>query len=124
MTSVGVNIKKGSLTQLANVTPVTKANVFSSALPAAEASLITSVTATDEGFFRISVSISVVGTLRGVITRGTDTIVTDLNGALPLVASTLYTWDIPVSKNDVFNLRYSATSGTLQKCDVWFVPGV
>ena len=110
--------------------PVPRANVVNTALPAAEASLISAdLVAISNSFpktvastystyqvstFRVYVCISVAGILRVARTLLVGGVmVEDLNGGAALVPSVAYMFEIEVRAGDKINLRYSVTTGTI-----------
>lgn len=107
----------------ADIQPSSKGSLFDSALPAAEASLLTDVSVTASGTMRVTIQVTVAGILRAAITRSATTKTLNLNENVALVASALYTFDIPVKSGDTFNLRYSVTTGTIDFCEVQFIKG-
>ena len=107
----------------ADIQPLTKGSLFDSALPSAEAAWLTDISITASGTMRVTVQASIAGILRVVITRSATTKTLNLNENTSLVASALYTFDVPVKSGDTFNLRYSTTTGTIDFCEVQFIKG-
>jgi hypothetical protein len=96
---------------IAESVATTKAAVFNTALPAAEASLLTTgLTPTNAtSYFQISVAIATAGVFRVSITRSGTTIVMDMWQGANLQANSLYTFPLAVRTGDTVNFRYSAT---------------
>lgn len=119
-----VNVDVATLTLPIGMQPTTQGSIFNSALPAAEASwFATNISITESGIMRITVQVSVTGNLRMAITRSGTTIALKLNENTALIASALYTFDVPVKALDAMNLRYSVTTGTIDYCEVQFIKG-
>lgn len=96
-------------------------SIFNTALPSAESSLFNSdVIITDNGTIRITFQASVAGILRVAITRSGSTKILSLNRSTDLIASSTYSFDIPVKLSDAVNIRYSNTGGTTDYCEVQF----
>jgi hypothetical protein len=95
-------------------TPISKANIFNTALPAAEASLVgANMPCTmDPGYLLIYFHSSLAGILRFARTRAGATVVEDLNGGGALTAASGYAFSVPWRHGDEGNLRYSVTGGT------------
>lgn len=120
----GVNVEVATLTLPVGMQPVTQGSIFNTALPAAEAGwFANSITITESGVMRITVQVSIIGLLRIAITRSGTTIALRLNENVSLIASALYTFDVPVKALDTMNLRYSTTTGTIDYCEIQFIKG-
>lgn len=119
----GVDVTVAEITSLADIKPNTKGSLFNSALPAAEAAWLTDISITASGTMRVTAQVSIAGVLRAAITRSSTTKTLNLNENTSLVASALYTFDVPVKSGDTFNLRYSTTTGTIDFCECQFFTG-
>ncbi len=95
--------------------PLAKANVFNTALPAAEANLLATdiVPSFDPSSLDFIVAISVAGILRVARTAGGITVVEDLNSGVALVANSAYAFTINWRAGESINFRYSVTTGTI-----------
>ena len=101
--------------------PKSISNIFNIALPSAESSLFSSdITITENGTIRITFQASIAGVLRVTVTRSGSTKILNLNSSTNLVASSTYSFDIPVKSDDIINIRYSTTGGTIDYCEVQF----
>ena len=103
-----------------------KTEAFELPLPSANADLIASaLTPTNPVIpviFRVAIAVSKTGTLSATLTRGGTTIVIQLNGGVALIPDTLYSFDIPVSYGDDFNLQVSVANGTVRTLRVLEIP--
>jgi len=104
-------------TSLAKLIPIAKADLFNTALPAAEANWLgTDITPTNSpSYLRIYVCISVAGVLRVARTNGATTLTEDLNSGVNLTAGAAYMFDVPYRTGDGINIRYSVTTGTINR---------
>jgi len=105
-------------TDLANITkliPIAKAQIFNTALPAAEAAwLVAAITPTNSpSFLRIYVAVAVAGVLRVARTVGGVTVVENLNHGVNLTANDGYSFDVEWRTGDSINFRYSATGANI-----------
>ena len=94
---------------------VTKANVFNTALPTAEANILTTgLTPTNAvSYFQISVSMATAGVFRATITRSAVTVTVDFWQGANLQANALYTFPLAVRTGDTINFKYSATGANI-----------
>ena len=103
-----------------------KTEAFELPLPSANADLIASaLTPTNPAIpviFRVAIAVSKTGTLSATLTRGGTTIAIQLNGGVALIPDTLYSFDIPVSYGDAFNLQLSVANGTVRTLRVLEIP--
>jgi hypothetical protein len=99
------------------IIPVVKADIFNTALPAAEADWLASdITPTSSpSWIRIYVCVSVAGILRIARTIGATTLTEDLNSGNDLVADAAYMFTVPWRTDDSINIRYSVTTGTIKR---------
>ena len=102
---------------LVKLIPIGKAAVFNTALPAAEVGwLATAITPTNSpSYLRIYACVSVSGILRVARTVGGVTITEDLNSGAALAADAAYMFSVPWRTGDSINIRYSVTSGTINR---------
>ncbi|MBA7636864.1 hypothetical protein ES703_44492 [subsurface metagenome] len=105
---------------LANITkliPIAKADLFNTALPAAEANWLGSdITPTNSpSYLRIYACVSVTGILRVARTIGGVPVTEDLNSGADLVADAAYMFTVPWRTGDSINIRYSVTTGTINR---------
>ncbi len=102
---------------LAKVIPVAKADLFNTALPAAEANWLGSdITPTNSpSYLRIYVCVSVTGILRVARTISATTLTEDLNSGTALVAGAAYLFTVPWRSGDGIDIRYSVTTGTINR---------
>ena len=105
------------LANLAKLIPLAKAAIFNTALPAAEANWIgTDITPTNSpSYLRIYACVSVTGILRVARTIGGVTVTEDLNSGTDLVAGAAYMFTVPWRTGDSINIRYSVTTGTINR---------
>jgi len=107
-----------------DIQPSSAGSIFNAALPAVEANWFgADISITAGGTMRIVAQVTIAGILRASITRSAITKSLNLNQNGALSASALYAFDIPVKSGDTFNLRYSATTGTIDYCEVQFIRG-
>ena len=94
-------------------TPVSKANIFNTALPVAEASLIPTDIAPiyDPGYLLVYFWSSVSGILRFARTTAGVTVAEDMNGEVAIPAANGMPFVIPWRAGDSGNFRYSVTTG-------------
>jgi hypothetical protein len=97
--------------------PVAKADIFSGALPTAEADwLATAITPTNSpSYLRIYACVSVAGILRVARAIGGTTVTEDLNSGSNLVANSAYMFTVPWRTGDSINIRYSVSAGTISR---------
>ncbi len=102
---------------LAKLIPIAKAAIFNTALPAAEANWLGSdIEPTNSpSYLRIYACVSVTGILRVARTIGGVTVTEDLNSATALVAGAAYLFTVPWRTGDSINIRYSVTTGTINR---------
>jgi len=102
---------------LAKLIPVAKADLFNTALPAAEAPWLgADITPTNSpSYLRIYACVSVTGILRVARTIGGTTLTEDLNSGTALVADAAYMFTVPWRSGDSINIRYSVTTGTIKR---------
>ena len=102
---------------LAKILPLAKADLFNTALPAAEANWLGSdVEPTNSpSYLRIYACVSVTGILRVARTIGGTTLTEDLNSGTALVAGAAYLFTVPWRTGDSINIRYSVTTGTITR---------
>lgn len=102
---------------LAKLIPIAKAAIFNTALPAAEANWLGSdISPTNSpSYIRIYVCVSVTGILRVVRTVSEVTVTEDLNSGTALVAGAAYLFTVPWRTGDSINIRYSVTTGTINR---------
>ena len=102
---------------LVKLIPIAKAALFNAALPAAEADwLASAITPTNSpSYLRVYVCVSVAGILRIARTIDGVTLVEDLNSGNALVANASYLFDVPWRTGDSVNVRYSVTTGTINR---------
>lgn len=103
---------------------ITKANVFATALPTAEADILTEAIApsADVSYFQISVCMATAGVFRATITRESTTIIVDFWQGANLQANALYTFPLSVREGDTVNFRYSTTGANINLLRVEEVP--
>lgn len=101
----------------AKLIPIAKASLFNQALPAAEASwLTTDITPTNSpSYLRVYVCISVAGVLRVVRTVSGITLKENLNSGNSLTADAAYMFTVPWRAGDAVNICYSVTGGTVKR---------
>lgn len=102
---------------LAKLIPIAKAAIFNTALPGAEANWLGSdITPTNSpSYLRIYACVSVTGILRVARTVGAVTVTEDLNSGTALVAGAAYLFTVPWRSGDGINIRYSVTTGTINR---------
>ncbi len=105
------------LANLAKLIPLAKAAVFNTALPAAEANWLGSdIEPTNSpSYLRIYACVSVTGILRVARTQNATTLTEDLNSGTALVADGAYMFTVPWRTGDSINIRYSVTTGTVNR---------
>jgi len=98
-------------------TPVAKAAVFNTALPAAEAGWLGATIAPTKSpsYINIYVCVSILGILRVARTVGGVTVTENLNAGVNLVAGAAYMFTVPWRTGDSINIRYSTTTGTITR---------
>jgi len=96
---------------------IAKADIFNTALPAAEGDWLgADITPTKSpSYLNIYVSVSILGILRVARTVGGVTVTEDLNSGVNLVAGAAYMFTIPWRTGDSINIRYSTTTGTINR---------
>lgn len=96
---------------------VAKADIFNSALPAAENNWLGADIAPTKSpsYINIYVCISIIGVLRVARTRGGITVTENLNAGVNLVANAGHMFTIPWRIGDTINIRYSTTPGTITR---------
>jgi hypothetical protein len=89
--------------------PITKKNIFNTALPVGGANLWTTdiTPGRAPGVFRIYITPSIAGVLSLARTSGGVTVTELLNAGTALVAGAAYIFSIVVNSNEYINLRYS-----------------
>jgi hypothetical protein len=102
---------------LVKLIPIAKAALFNTALPAAEANWLGSdITPTNSpSYLRIYACVSVAGILRVARTIGGTTLTENLNSGNNLVAGAAYMFTVPWRSGDSINIRYSVTTGTINR---------
>lgn len=105
-----------SLGQIGNVAAIAKASIFNTALPAAEANLLSQdITPTSSpSFLRIYAVFNKAGIMRVARTIGVTTITENLNDSISLKADAAYLFTIEWRYGDSINFRYSVTTGTIK----------
>ncbi len=105
------------LANLGKLVPIAKADLFNTALPAAEANWLGSdITPTNSpSYLRIYACVSVTGILRVARTVGGVPVTEDLNSGTDLVAGAAYMFTVPWRTGDSINIRYSVTTGTINR---------
>ncbi len=102
--------------------PISKANIFNTALPAAEAPLLgvgaDIIPMFDPGYLDIYVTMSIAGIFRVARTVAAATVVENLNSGIALVAGAKYAFSIEWRAGESINFRYSTTAGTINKLQV------
>ncbi|GAI11871.1 unnamed protein product [marine sediment metagenome] len=105
-----------TLRRLTNLIPIAKADIFNTALPAADTDILgAAITPTNSpSWLRIYVAIAVAGKLYLRRTVGGVTVSEDLNSGADLVANSAYCFGpIEWRTGDSLNLRYSATGANI-----------
>lgn len=107
----------GADIDLAKLIPIAKADIFNTALPAAEANWVgTDISPTNSpSYIRVYACVSVTGILRVARTVGGVTVTEDLNSGADLVADAAYMFTVPWRTGDSINIRYSVTTGTINR---------
>jgi hypothetical protein len=102
---------------ISKLIPIAKADLFNTALPAAEANWLGSdIEPTNSpSYLRIYACVSVTGILRVARTIGGVTVTEDLNSGTDLVAGAAYMFDVPWRTGDSVNIGYSVTTGTINR---------
>ena len=102
---------------LAKVIPMAKADIFNTALPAAEADWLgADITPTNSpSYLRIYVCVAAAGVLRVARTTGGTTVTEDLNGGASLTANSAYMFTVPWRSGDRINTRYSVTGANIKR---------
>ncbi|GAI60123.1 unnamed protein product [marine sediment metagenome] len=105
------------LANLTKLIPLAKAAIFNAALLDAEANWLGSdIEPTNSpSYLRIYACVSVTGILR--VARKVDavTVTEDLNSGTALVAGAAYMFTVPWRTGDSINIRYSVTTGTINR---------
>ena len=111
---------------LSRANAIIKDDTFALALPASGNDIFTTpLTPTNSEFpvlFRVYANISKSGTLSATITRGGTTATFQLNDGVALTPDLPYSFDIPISHGDDFNLKYSVANGTIHILRVTEIP--
>jgi hypothetical protein len=97
------------------VTPIAKAAIFNTALPAADNNILgADITPTNSpSYITIYACIAVAGIFRVRRTQGGVTVSENLNGGVNLVANAAYMWTVPWRTGDSINFWYSATGANI-----------
>ncbi len=97
--------------------PIPKADVFNTALPAAEANWLASdiVPTNSPSLLRIYICVSVAGIIRIARTQGVTLLTEDINRGATLVANSAYIFDVLWSRLDRLNVRYSVSGGVIRR---------
>ncbi len=105
------------LAHLSKLIPIAKAAIFNTVLPAAEADWLGSrVEPTNSpSYLRIYACVSVTGVLRVARTIGGVTVTENLNSGNNLTADAAYLFTVPWRTGDSINIRYSVTTGTIER---------
>jgi hypothetical protein len=95
--------------------PIAKADIFNTALPAAEAAWLGADIAptNSPSYLRIHVAVAAAGVLRVARTVGGVTVVENLNAGVPLVANSAYSFVVEWRTGDSINFRYSVTGANI-----------
>jgi hypothetical protein len=101
---------------LTTFTPIAKATVHNTTLPAANADIFGAALSptTTPTTFRIQACFSIVGSLTADIINGGNEQHVLLNGGQDLLPGVMYIFDVMLLAGDTFNLEYSTTGGTIQ----------
>ncbi len=100
-------------------------SIFNTTLPAAESNFFTSnIPILNNGIVRITLQASVAGLLRVKLIRNSTSVTLNLNSLDTLIASALYSFDVPIKYADYINIVYSNTGGTIDYCEVQLLEAI
>lgn len=107
---------RASEATLEKLIPIAKAEIFDTALPAAEANWLASdISPTNSpSYLRIYVCVSISGILQVARTVGGTTITENMNSGTALTADAAYMFTVAWRTGDSINIRYSVTGGTIK----------
>lgn len=90
--------------------PIGMGAVFSKAVVAATNIFTTDLTVPKDGIVRMTVSLSVDGTLKAKVSRGGTAVLLSYNGGSDLTANSVYIFDLMVKKGDRLNFQISVAA--------------
>jgi len=109
-TVVREEIMTGDPTKSKPAKPQSLASIWDTAVTADTDILATDITIEYDGIIRVVCAFDTSGVLRAKLTRAGVTKTLDYNAGAALTANALYAFDLPVKKDDLFNLRYSVAA--------------